>query len=227
MFAEESKKGEETLKKIKAVIFDFGGVFSSDTSLFIIRDLANSFNVSEQKVRKWFDNKLFKEYEKGNLCEEEFWRRMSKLTGRPLPNNYKQLLLRQYKKHSRTNKNMRNLAEYLKKKGYKTAVLSNTIPTHINFNLAEGRYSMFDVVVLSPQVHHTKPEREIYKEALRKLRVKPEEAVFTDDKLEYVNAARKMGIHALQFKSYPQFFGELKKLIPLDIESLNHKDLVE
>ncbi len=212
--------------KIKAVIFDFGGVFASNTFPFIVKDLANSFNASAFDVEKWFKDSIVKEYEKGNISDNAFWSRISELAGKPLPDNYKDLLIREYKNHSRIKENMEELVNYLKKRGYKTAVLSNTVPPHMNYNLKNGRYSIFDVIILSPQVHHAKPEREIYKEALRRLNVKPEEAVFTDDKLEYVNAAKEVGIHAILFQNYLQFLTELKRLLQLKFEDLNSKDSV-
>ncbi len=211
---------EDKNRKIKAVIFDFGGVFASNTFPFIVEDFAHSFNVSTQEIESWFKDKIIKEYEKGNISDDDFWNRIKKISGKELPSNYKTLLLAGYKNHSVINKNMKKLVEYLKRAGYKTAVLSNTVPPHMNYNLENGRYSLFDVIVLSPRVHHAKPEREIFEEALKKLNVKSEEAIFTDDKAEYVSAAERIGIHAILFKNYSKFLEEITRILNLDLSEV-------
>jgi len=56
-----------------------------------------------------------------------------------------------------------------------------------------------------------KPEPESYFLSLNKIGVKPEEALFIDDKPENLDAAEKLGINTLIFKNNKQFFKELKK----------------
>ncbi len=55
---------------IKAVIFDFGGVFASNIFPFIVKDFAQSFNASSQEVESWFKDTIVKENDKENISDK-------------------------------------------------------------------------------------------------------------------------------------------------------------
>ena len=71
----------------------------------------------------------------------------------------------------------------------------------------------FDLLIYSCDVKARKPDSKIYKIALKKLKVRPEEAVFIDDKHENVNSAKKLGIHGIIFKNNKQTINELEKIL--------------
>lgn len=92
-----------------------------------------------------------------------------------------------------------NLLAYLKSKGLKICLVSNAsqasslVLSRVNFEL------FFDVVVFSFQSGITKPEPAIYHEALKRLEVKPEEALFVGDGAsEELEGAESAGIKALK-----------------------------
>ena len=57
----------------------------------------------------------------------------------------------------------------------------------------------FDVVVASCEVGSCKPAPEIYRICLERLGVSADAALFVDDRLENIQAARDLGLHALHF----------------------------
>ena len=57
-----------------------------------------------------------------------------------------------------------------------------------------------------------KPDREIYEITLKKLGSKPEQAIFIDDKQEYINGAKDVGINTVLFQNINQVKGELNQL---------------
>jgi epoxide hydrolase-like predicted phosphatase len=65
-------------------------------------------------------------------------------------------------------------------------------------------YDMFDVVIFSAEVNLAKPDPRIYQLALTELDVRAEDAVFVDDFIENVEAARALGIHGVHFKNSQQ-----------------------
>ena len=67
----------------------------------------------------------------------------------------------------------------------------------------------FHRLVLSHEVKAMKPQPEIYRAAIDAAQCRPEECFFTDDILEYVEGARRMGIDAVQFESRQQIEREL------------------
>jgi len=60
---------------------------------------------------------------------------------------------------------------------------------------------LFDSITLSFEVHALKPDKVIYRDALRKLGVSPEEAVYIDDIHEYVAAAEELGMQGIHYRS--------------------------
>ena len=67
----------------------------------------------------------------------------------------------------------------------------------------------FDVLIWSFQHRMIKPDPEIYHLLLEKLGTSPEETLFLDDKLENIEAARRLGIQALQFFTVDQLRQDL------------------
>ena len=96
----------------------------------------------------------------------------------------------------------------------RTALLSNNFP-NLRRLLAE-RWPIadaFDELVLSSEIGILKPDPRIYQVALERLGVQPAEAVFVDDFLHNVEAARALGLHAIHFRSPAQARAELEALL--------------
>jgi len=94
---------------------------------------------------------------------------------------------------------------------YRLVLLSNTNPIH--FEMVRAAYPHlrhFHSLVLSHEVKAMKPEPKIYRAAIEAAQCRPEECFFTDDILEYVEGARRLGIDAVQFESREQIERELR-----------------
>ena len=63
-----------------------------------------------------------------------------------------------------------------------------------------------------PCVCYYIPEKDIYETLLGRYGLKAEESVFLDDRAENCEAARQLGIHAIQFHDFKQAVAELEKL---------------
>ena len=70
----------------------------------------------------------------------------------------------------------------------------------------------FEDVVLSGKEKLIKPNPEIYQRLLERANLKPEECIFIDDSLHNVEAAKKMGIYAIQFESPEKLSNTLTEL---------------
>jgi glucose-1-phosphatase len=98
-------------------------------------------------------------------------------------------------------------------KRYRLALLSNTDPIHVRH--MEGAYSFFNFFqtrIYSCVVNASKPDPLIYREALKALKLRAEEAVYIDDVAAYAEAARRLGMAGIQFQSPAQLTGELQSL---------------
>jgi len=93
---------------------------------------------------------------------------------------------------------------------YRLLLLSNTNAIH--FEMVRDRYPLlrhFHHLVLSYEVKAMKPSEAIFRAALDRAGCLPGECFYTDDILEYVEAARRLGIDAVQFESAAQLQREL------------------
>lgn len=105
---------------------------------------------------------------------------------------------------------------------YLTAMLSNSWARD-GRAMAEkfGFADCFDVFVTSAEVGVMKPAARIYHAVLERLGVSPSEAIFVDDFIENVQAARRLGMHAVHFVDPVAAWRQLKEqLYPMKIKRL-------
>jgi len=97
--------------------------------------------------------------------------------------------------------------------GLKTAVLSNM---HVDMaSYARRTFAWLkhlDSVTLSCEVRLIKPERAIYERCLAGIALRPEQALFIDDREVNVLAAREAGLRALRFESVERLRSDLEGL---------------
>lgn len=102
---------------------------------------------------------------------------------------------------------------YLKDKGYHVYILSNYATDTLERTKDKLTFLKYvDGAVFSCQVKQIKPEADIYRTLLNRYHLDPKTSVFLDDRKDNCEAARKMGIHAIQFTSFKQAAAELEKL---------------
>ncbi len=101
----------------------------------------------------------------------------------------------------------------LKEKGYRTLYLSNfSRKARVECAQALDFLPYLDGGILSYQEKVIKPMPEIYELLIERYQLVPEECVFLDDTLVNLEAARKFGIHTIQFKNQAQAIEELRAL---------------
>ena len=71
----------------------------------------------------------------------------------------------------------------------------------------------FDHIIISSEVHLIKPDPKIYELTLARIGCRAEETVFIDDAEVNVDAARKLGMHAVLFKDRAQAIAELESIL--------------
>ena len=97
---------------------------------------------------------------------------------------------------------------------YKTAILSNAWPAaRKTISETLGLGNAVDWIIISAEVGCAKPQERIYRIALDKLGVQPEEAIFLDDMPENVQAARAIGMIGLRFVSTKQAIRDIEGVL--------------
>jgi HAD superfamily hydrolase (TIGR01509 family) len=174
---------------IKAVLFDVGGVLLTLGEAEYRRELVRRLGLSDIPTRY---DQVTSRLQKGELLETDFWQ---SLAGRPVASNAFDDLWLAYYRHI---PEMQAVAAEVRALGVRTAIFSNTTFTHARLMKGMGLFADFDPVILSFEVGSCKPEPEMYLHALRLLDLSPAEVAYIDDVPEYVAAADKLGIRAIQ-----------------------------
>lgn len=197
------------MEKIDSVIFDWGGVLIDDPRPGLLRYGAEAFGTEQGQYTPVHDLFL-DEFHKGLISEETFWKAISHKLGKPMP-KAPSLWYEAFRSAYVPKLEMFSLASSLHGKGCKTALLSNTELPAVAFFHEQG-YDMFDVLVFSCEEGMMKPDRRIYDLTLERLGSLAEQSVFIDDRSDYIQGAKDVGLHTILFESIAQVKKELAKL---------------
>lgn len=108
---------------------------------------------------------------------------------------------------------MRRLLTEKKAEGYKLYGLSNWCSKVYHTMAKYPIFSLLDGRVISSEDKIIKPEPEIYALLCDRYSLRPDESVFTDDVEANVEAARRFGLHAIQFKNAEQYESDLRAIL--------------
>ncbi len=185
------------MREIKAVVFDWGGVLIDDPADDLIRYCSKALGVSVEQFEEAHE-KYAPEFQKGLIAEPEFWKKICSDLN-VSPPKASSLWGEAFRHVYSPKEEMFDLATSLKKNRYKTGLLSNTEAPAVKY-FHEHYYPMFDVLIFSCNEKTIKPERTIYEVTLAKLGTKPSETVFIDNRGDYIQGARRVGIKTILFK---------------------------
>ncbi|MBN2454389.1 HAD family phosphatase [Candidatus Woesearchaeota archaeon] len=200
---------------ITTVITDLGGVIVSVHKERLAEGLSKYTDVSAEEIEKNFSSTTLTDFDLdlnlGLITPKQFFDRCVREF------RLKRIDFETFKRvYSDIFDLIEGTAEILKEqaKKRKIVLLSNTDAIHYAFYSKKYKdvFDLFYAQATSFGVHARKPDRKIYLEALRMAGEKPENCVYIDDIKEYADAATKLGIHGIHFKSPEQLRAELKKL---------------
>lgn len=200
------------VEKIKAVIWDMGGVILRTNGEESRRKLASEFNVSTDFLYKLvFDSPSAEKATVGLISESDHWTIVADSLG--IPRDRIQELQDRFWADDFVDRELVDFIKNLKPK-YKTGLLSNawsgarqSLYQRNDWDLV-FHYSMF-----SYEVRMRKPEAQIYERILALMGVTASEAIFVDDLSDNINGANAIGINGIQFKSTHQVIAEVNRLI--------------
>jgi len=196
---------------IKAIIFDFGGVVKRGRNS-CVRDIATAYGLPQkilfQKMKLSLE--LFR---KGLINESLFWKNLSFNLNKPVPKNKNQLWRKGYEESFYIYPSIINFVKKLKARGFKTAILSNTIKPHVEIITKKDGYKEFPVVVLSCNEGLQKPEKKIYLLTVKRLGLKPKDCIFIDNKKKNLKPAKKLRMKTVLAKGPRQVINDVSKII--------------
>lgn len=200
------------MKKIKNIVFDFGGVLLDWNP----RYLYHSYFAEEKEMEHFL----------ANICTNEWNAEQDR--GRPFSEGVKLLQSQHPEYHEaiqlfadRWEEMLKgeiadsvDLLRKLKEQGFRIFGLTNwsaeTIQTayrnHDFFELFEG-------IVVSGEEQLIKPDKRIYEVLLNRYMLDAEESVFIDDNLSNVKSAQELGFNAILFDNFANVQEQLLRLL--------------
>ncbi len=195
---------------LRAVVFDYGMVLSGAADPAAHHEMTQLFGApAEHFEREYW---AFRHaYDEGQFDGPGYWQRCARAAGVTLTEGQiGQLIANDIRMWSRLNQTMVDWAVAISRSGFKTGILSN-IPFEIADVFKEIDWVKgFTHNAWSCYLRMAKPDPAIYHHVVDALGVRPEEALFLDDRQENVLSAEAVGLQGIIFRSVAQLQQELE-----------------
>jgi epoxide hydrolase-like predicted phosphatase len=197
---------------IKAVVFDFGRVLSAQKPSSLFRLYEEELGLEPGTLNPiMFGSPAWQDALVGRKTVDEYWREVGPALGLRTPEQIA-AFRRRYNADEALNEGVVDLVRRLRGR-YRLAVLSNAPPGLARWLAEWGILELFDEVYCSGDEGVVKPDPIAFERTLERLGVAPEEAVFIDDTLGHVEAARALGLHGIHFTTAEALADELAELL--------------
>ncbi len=201
---------------LRAVIFDIGRVLVKLDIPRAIEGLSRGISLSPtelwsaiEKDPRWHD------WQEGRISPHDWHLHITKRLGSPL--KFEEFRTAWNRSLDPSPLQSNDLFQTLAKK-HKLALLSNTDPIHVTHLESTFDFFQFFPVptrIYSCSVRASKPSPVIFQAALKAVKTPAAQSVFIDDILEFVEAARSLGLHAIHYQNDPaQLRADLRSLDP-------------
>jgi putative hydrolase of the HAD superfamily len=199
------------LRKFRAVIFDIGRVLIRINVARATTGLAAGLSLSPEELWRAIENDpRWPDWQEGRMSARDWHLHLSRRLGttpsfEQFTEVWNSVLDPQPMQES-------SLFEKLSKT-YRLALLSNTDPLHVAHMEANyDFFRFFPARIYSCTVGASKPSPILYLEALHALKVRSGEAVYIDDVLGNVEAARSLGMAGIHYQSGESLMDRLRDL---------------
>lgn len=208
----------------QAVIWDFGGVFTSSPFEAFARyererglpeNLIRQINSANPLENAWA------KFERSELDLDQFdveFAKEAKALGHRVPGKDIIALL-----SGDFRPDVIEALRRIKKAGYKTGCITNNVPANMSGS-KDGRtlyareiMELFDHLIESSKIGIRKPNPRIYEMMCETLSVAPAACIYLDDLGMNLKPAKAMGMATIKVESGPQAIGELEKLLDMTL----------
>lgn len=197
---------------LRNVIFDFGGVLVAWRPQEIIESFYPDPQLQASLRTHAFQHDDWLEMDRGTLEEAAIVRRVAARMARPEAELWD--LFAHIRDALVPIEPTVALLHELKRGGYKLYGLSNmSEPIFAHLHARHEFFKLFDGIVVSAAVKFIKPEPGIYEHLKTRFALDFAESVFIDDLARNVEAARALGLPAIQFATTEQVRSELEPLL--------------
>lgn len=198
-------------KKIRGMIFDFGGVLGLPQKDEARKEMMHAVGVDEEKFfQSYFDVRM--EYDRGAITRREYWEAvLGRLNLELSAEVFEKLIVIDVDSWVSENPQMAAFIRDNRGRMEKTAILSNMPKDFVPSILKNFEWiTTFDQLYWSCDVHMVKPEREFYQLVADGLSLEPGTCLFIDDSIVNVEGARAAGMEAIHYTDFASFLEEFE-----------------
>ena len=196
---------------IKAVLFDFGGVIVNECisfleygDLFLKKFRKKGVEIDIENLGQWLEKKFEEIYHSAieRRLEDlvyEYLLAMGKEIDKELIKEVMEEIISI--DYCKLNEEAVDAIKKLREMGYKLCIVSNWLEEFPRkFLKRKGLDKYFDCIIISCDLGIRKPRREIFEEALKRLNIKPEEAIYVGD-IEWtdIEGSKALGMKAVLY----------------------------
>jgi len=198
---------------LRAVIFDIGRVLVRLDVARAVADLSDGLSLGPDELWSAIqDDPQWSDWQEGRIPPHDWYLHITKRLGSKL--KFAEFRDAWNRTLDPEPLQTRDLFAVLAK-SKRLALLSNTDPIHVAY--LEANYDFFEFFpaaarIYSCSVKASKPSPVIFQAALKAIKAKAAETVFIDDILDYVQAARMLGLQGIHYRNPPQLRAELRAL---------------
>jgi epoxide hydrolase-like predicted phosphatase len=174
---------------MQVIVFDFFGVICSEIAPFVLPKFLSKDDAAAYKATIVCDADL------GRITQNEMFEKLSMLAHAP-----PKRLEADFWSFVRIDGEMVKLIEGLRPR-YRTAMLTNAIVPF--FRQVTAKYDLerlFETILVSSEEGLAKPDPAFYTLLVKRMAVRPEDCLFTDDNEVNLDGARAAGMKALLFE---------------------------
>jgi putative hydrolase of the HAD superfamily len=194
---------------ITTVIFDVGGV--QITGLRGVEDsITSKLNLNTNEATSNLEGQHLDDFCNGRISEDEYLTSVIREAGWNIkPDDLKRGIRENFREIDGT----REIISDLKASGFKLGILSIHGKEWVEYIIKKFDLgSAFDAMSYSYQVGISKPDPRSYQIIMQELGSKPEECLFIDDTPQNIDAAKKLGMHAILFSNAQQLRADISVL---------------
>ena len=197
---------------IRNIIFDMGNVLLRWDPQHIVSRFTADAEAQRRLRAAIFEDPDWAAQDAGAISEDE----MRDHIRSRLPGELHEAAMNCYdafERHMQDIPEMQALALELKAEGHRIYVLSNANTRFADYLQGLSFFQQFDGIVISAREKLVKPDARLYRLALERFGLRPEESLFIDDAQANVEGARAVGMAALRFDGdVGRIRAEMKKL---------------
>lgn len=196
---------------IRAIFIDFGGVIARTEDKGPRIRQAERLGLTSGDLEKIvFESDSSQQASTGEIPEEAHWQAVTEALG--ISRQESDKVTADFFSGDRVDTALLDFLRSLRPER-KVGLISNAWSGLRAYITRQKFEDVFDEMIISAEVGLVKPDPRIYHLALNKLCVQPGESVFVDDVLVNVEAARSVGMCAIQYTQPEKSLEELKQLL--------------